>query len=164
MTRLQSTVSKLSQRLPSSCCTCFTVLTLWASSFSSWSMGSSPGVTKQPEECVKVTVGCEAVSMTFKNVKSAQPPTTLCLPSVLLRESEPESLLKKSQKKRDDLSCSHICRITQNKDSLTVCLLRLLFLHVIWFHLWWPGWKLKWTIMEEDAAGCSWDQVRGGKC
>lgn len=60
-------------------------------------MGSSPGVTKQPEECVKVAVGCEVVSMTFENVKSAQPPTTLCLPSVLLRESEPGSLLKKAE-------------------------------------------------------------------
>lgn len=58
-------------------------------------------LTKQPDKCVKVTVGCKAVLMTFKNVKSAQPPAIfLYLPPVLLRESEPASLLKKSKKKK----------------------------------------------------------------
>lgn len=34
----------------SPCYTCFTVLTLWGSSFSSWSMGSSSGENEQPEK------------------------------------------------------------------------------------------------------------------
>lgn len=44
--------------ISSPCYTCFTVLTLWASSFSSWSMGSSSGETEQPG---KVTSGCADV-------------------------------------------------------------------------------------------------------
>lgn len=44
----QNSSFSTSQMISSPCYTCFTVLTSWASSFSSWSMGSSSGETEQP--------------------------------------------------------------------------------------------------------------------
>ena len=89
----------LSTVFSSPCYTCFTVLTLWASSFSSCSMGSSPGVTRRPEKCVKVIVGCNAVSMTFKmsSQLNLQHLDLLYSRSVLLGESEPASLFEKGK-------------------------------------------------------------------
>lgn len=61
----------------------------------------------------------------------------------------------KSQKKKKwgDLSFSHIYRTTQNWNPLTVPPLGLLSVRVIWFHSCWPGWRLKWTIIEEQFHG-----------
>lgn len=54
----QNSSFSTSQMISPPCYTCFTVLTLWASSFSSWSMGSSSGETEQPEKSLRATVLC----------------------------------------------------------------------------------------------------------
>lgn len=59
----QNSSFSTSQMISSPCYTCFTVLTLWASSFSSWSMGSSSEETEQPG---KVTSGCAGVLLRVK--------------------------------------------------------------------------------------------------
>lgn len=82
-------------------------------------------LTKQPDKCVKVTVGCKAVLMTFKNVKSAQPPTIfLYLLPVLLRESEPASLLKKSQKKKNEVTSAFLTSTESHRIEIRSLFLR----------------------------------------
>ena len=141
----------LSTVFSSPCYTCFTVLTLWASSFSSCSMGSSPGVTRRPEKCVKVIVGCNAVSMTFKmsSQLNLQHLNLLYSRSVLLGESEPASLFEKG--KILYIWGERWVFLTLQRQShrhlLTFPPSGPPCLYLIWFHFCRPGWKLKRAVI-----------------
>lgn len=86
--------------ISSPCYTCFTVLTLWASSFSSWSMGSSSGETEHPG---KVTSGCAVVLL---RVNMSNEETSLLTLSAAERVGAGEPV----QRVKTRRELPHICR------------------------------------------------------
>lgn len=110
-------------------------MTLWASSFSSCSMGSSPG---WPDSQKNVLVGCNAFWMTFK--MSHQ----LNLWPLSLTFSIAEGICVAAEKAKRIYRYMrwvflHIYRITRGSKHLTFPLLRFPLAHLIWFHFCWPG-------------------------
>lgn len=79
------------------CYTFFTVLTLWASSCSSCSMGSSPGWPDSQKK--NVLLGFNAVWLTFRMSHQLNLSLLSHSLSVLLGDPEPTLLLKKTKKK-----------------------------------------------------------------
>lgn len=142
----QNSFFSTSHMISSPCYTCFTVLTLWASSFSSWSMGSSSGETEQPEKSLRAAVLCCWESTCQMRETHL---TFFYSLWVLPRESEQASLLKES---KHDMSFRTSAEEAANNILLTGLLWELPSPCGTWSLPRWPATKGKLDRLHEDTS------------